>query len=144
MPSPLIAATARCKWDGLLISNLAAGLAVGIFLLTCHDSAFSERRIKKYGLDVETSWLITTLAPFTGLQLALAFGLVIPSLVIVAILAVNGWTTWMAMWFGAKLLNLRYQYFSMALEAEVDRLRSIPTEASSLPRDDGPSGPVSS
>ena len=107
---------------GVQTSSFA--MAVLIFILAAHDSAFTEGRIKKYGPDVEVNWAVWQLIPFVGLQWSLALGIMIPTLAIVSILAANNLTIPLAMWLGAKLLNLRYQYLSLQLEKEIDRLRT--------------------
>ena len=111
-----------------------------MFVLAAHDTKFTERRIKKYGIAVEASWLVTKLYARFGLQLALAFGIMVPTLTIDAVLVAHNWTIPLAMWLGAKILNTRYQYLSLVLEAEIDKYRSQSMAASSLPSDDDPSG----
>lgn len=110
-------------------------LAFGIFVLTCHDCTFTRRRIQKYGRDVEFSWLVYNLMPFAGLEVAMALGMVIPTIVIVGVFLTFGWKTILAIWFGAKILNTRYQYLSLVVEAEIDRLRGSGTVTSSSPSD---------
>jgi hypothetical protein len=125
-----------------MASTSSIVMAFAIFVLAAHDCTFTERRIKKFGGDIEMSWLVYNLLPFVGLQLALAFGIMIPTLVLVSIFAVRNWTILLAIWLGAKLLNVRYQYLSLQLEAEIDRIRSASTRSSSNASGDSPSGEV--
>ena len=124
----------------MIAHNAAFALAAAIFVLAAHDCTFTERRVKKFGIEIETSWLISWLYPWVGLDLSLAFGIMIPTLVIASLLAAHDFRIPLAMWLGAKILNTRYQYLSLALEAEIDRLRSSSMAASSLPPDDSHPG----
>jgi hypothetical protein len=119
-----------------VIAHTAAfALAAAIFVLAAHDCTFTERRVKKFGIEIETSWLISWLYPWVGLDLSLAFGIMVPTLAIASFLAAHDFQIPLAMWLGAKILNTRYQYLSLALEAEIDRLRSESKPASSLAPD---------
>ena len=118
----------------ILVSS--AVMAFAIFVLAAHDCTFTERRIKKYGRDVECSWVVYQLLPFVGIDLALALGIMVPTLAVVSVMAARNWTIALAMWLGAKLLNTRYQYLSLALEAEMDRIRGVAMPSSSKALDD--------
>ena len=119
-----------------MILTSSGVMAFAIFVLAAHDCTFTERRIKKYGSDVEHNWLVSKLLPILGLDLAMAFGIMVPTLAWVSWFAAKDWTIVLAMWLGAKLLNTRYQYLSLALEAEIDRIRNGGTATSSLPPED--------
>jgi hypothetical protein len=112
-------------------STAAFVMAFAIFALAAHDCTFTERQIARYGPEVETNWAFHQLVPFIGIQWALAVGIMIPTLAVVSVLAARNWTIPLAMWLGAKILNTRYQYLSLALEAEVDRIRSASMRSSS-------------
>ena len=110
-------------------------MGILIFVLAAHDTQFTERRINKYGIQIESSWLVTNIYERFGLQLALAFGIMVPTLSIDAVLVAHNWTIALAMWLGAKILNTRYQYLSLVLEAEIDKYRNQSTVTSSSPSD---------
>lgn len=126
-----------------MTSSLDFIMAIVVCLLAVYDSSVTQRRIQKYGLDVELNPTIHWLTPRVGLDVAIALGIMIPTLAIASVLAKMDWTTPLAMWLGAKLITARYQMISTRLEAEMDeQLRSRSTEmaASSLPPEDSRPG----
>jgi hypothetical protein len=120
-----------------LTNGIMAGL---VFILSARDASFSERRILKYGAEIETSRVVRWCIEVMPLNWALAAGIGLPTLVISGVLWHFNLTIPLAMWLGAKLLNAHFQYLSQAVEAEIDRLRSGSMAASSLPSDDSHPG----
>lgn len=108
-----------------MTSSLDFVMGIAICLLSVYDTANTEHRIKKYGLDVELNPAMGWLVPRLGLDLALALAIMIPTLAMTAVFISLGWRTVLAVWLGMKAITARYQYISSQLEEEIDKIRAI-------------------
>lgn len=110
-------------------------LAIGVLLVTMYGAQVTEHRMRKYGVGVELSRILTWLASHLGIDLAIALGVMLPMMTAVSLGVVWHLSGLLGFLFGYQLLHAKFQYLSLKFEPEIDRVRAESTASTSKPQD---------
>lgn len=101
------------------------GLSIVALLLTLHDALFTQRRMTKYGPQVELNGLVCYLiSNGCGLVTSVAVGVVLPSIAIVISTDALEWDHVLAFYVGLRSYLALSQIKSLKFEKIIDEIRS--------------------
>lgn len=99
-------------------------MAIATSVVTLYGAQVTEHRMRKYGVSVEMSRLVTWLAENFGIDLAIAVGIMLPMLFTVSVATARGWSGVLGFLLGYQLLHAKFQWLSLKFEPEIDRVRA--------------------
>jgi hypothetical protein len=98
-------------------------LAIGYFALATFDAWLTRKRINQYGPQVEGNSVIRDLATNNGSDIAVALGVLLPSVLITLLLAGYNMQVTLSILIGYRLRMFVNQYQSIQFEKEVRRIK---------------------
>lgn len=119
--------------------TILAGL---VFLFAVFDEWLTERRITKYGVNVELNAAIRWLCQKLGIGLGVAVGIIIPTLALLYLALIFHLTTFLAFLVGFRFRLFMIQCESIVFEKQIKKFAAEINAASSGPHQ--PSLPGSS
>src|SRR5215472_17241457 len=102
-------------------------MAVGVLLCGFYSAQVTEHRMRKYGIGVEMSRITVWLAENLGIDMAIALGVALPLMTLVAVATTRNWSGILGILLGYELLHAKFQYLSLKFEPEIDRVRAEST-----------------
>lgn len=96
-----------------------AAAFIGSFVLAVYDATFTVRRMRKYGLLIETNSLVTYLATTMG-ELGVYVGALVPTLLLSTAAVLFDSSLAIGTIFGVRLCLFQFQRISLRLEPAID------------------------
>jgi hypothetical protein len=101
------------------VTPWGAAAFIGSFVLAVYDATFTVRRMRKYGLLIETNSLVTYLATTMG-ELGVYVGALVPTLLLSTAAVLFDSSLAIGTIFGVRLCLFQFQRISLRLEPAID------------------------